>query len=714
MIDVSVVLNMHREALYLVPTLKSLVQCAARARDEGVIVELVAVFDRADDATREVFRAHDLSVFVAVKEVDVDVGSLGLARNAGIGRADGEYVWTSDADDLVSSNAIVALLAAARGHGRAEVAVFLEYLCAFGEQYHNVRYVDSKFLTAGDFAFQHPYVSRIFIRRSAFDSLKYDDLRVTTGFAYEDWYFNCQLRAAGYDMIVAPDTVIFYRQRPGSLLRQANAASVRLIPHSRLFDPEMFLADMRESRRRAGDWNALLADRKAIFAQDNTRLFMESESLQESLWEAIQLEPEIEPHRVEVAGSYSPMPWNPEHWGMQLEHLYGMIGKGRFTDIVLLPWLIAGGAEKYILQVLHEIAAQQPEARILVIAGQAAKRHDWVAKLPKGSVFIDICNAFPHLDSADQDALTIRMLLAIREGDARLHVKSSPFAHRLLDAYAPVLTRLFRIVYYRFSDATYRWRDTVLRGPWGMGVLRRHLPGFWRVLTDCEAIIEADRSLLGPLPSYHPIYARCDVSSAAIAAGSPGRLGTRRKLLWASRVAPEKRPELLSAISERLAAQGVDVKIDAFGTADPGVNAKQVFDQGQGRIRYRGGFSSFSELPLGEYDAFLYTSSFDGLPNILLEMAGAGLPIIAPDVGGISELVKNGVTGRLIPSMYDDASLVEAYVEAVLSLYAEGADWQGMSEACRSLIETRHGAGAFAGQVRDVLCLAPEKSSKVV
>ena len=117
MIDVSVVLNMHREALYLVPTLKSLVQCAARARDEGVIVELVAVFDRADDATREVFRAHDLSVFVAVKEVDVDVGSLGLARNAGIGRADGEYVWTSDADDLVSSNAIVALLAAARGHG---------------------------------------------------------------------------------------------------------------------------------------------------------------------------------------------------------------------------------------------------------------------------------------------------------------------------------------------------------------------------------------------------------------------------------------------------------------------------------------------------------------------------------------------------------------------------------------------------------------------
>lgn len=709
-IDVSVVLNMHREALYLLPTLKSLVGCAQRAAEEGIVVELVAVFDRADDATREVFRSHDLSAFSGVEEVDVDVGSLGLARNAGVERAKGDYVWTSDADDLVSSNSIVALFEAARGHEGGKVAVFLEYLCAFGEQYHNVRYVDSKYLTAADFALQHPYVSRIFIQRSAFDTLKYDDLRVTSGFAYEDWYFNCQLRAAGYDMIVAPDTIIFYRQRFGSLLRQANAASVRLIPHSRLFDQDVFLADMRESRKRAGDWNAMLAERRLIFDQDTTRRIVESETLQEFLQEAIQLEPEIEPHRIESAGSYSPMPWSPNHWGMQLESLYRMIGDGRFTDIVLLPWLNAGGAEKYILQVLNEIVTQQPSARVIVLAGEKARKHEWVSKLPPGSVFVDIFNAFPHLESAELDALTIRAMLAIRDGDARLHVKSSAFAHRVLDAYAPVLSRLFRIVYYRFSDGTYRWKGKVLRGPWGAGVLRRHLAGFWRVLTDCEAIVAADATFLGPLPSYRPIYARCDAMNAESVNG----LGTRKKLLWASRVAPEKRPELVAAISQGLLQRGLVVQIDAFGMSDPGINAKDVFAHCGTMVKYRGGFTTFSELPVGEYDAFLYTSAFDGLPNILLEIAGAGLPIIAPDVGGIGEVVKDGVNGWLIPSMDDDVALVDAYVDAIVSLYADGTDLPGMADAGRHLIKTRHGADAFARQVNDVLCLAPENIRKVV
>ena len=44
-IDVSVVLNMHREALYLRPTLLSLDACANEAKNAGINVELIAVFD---------------------------------------------------------------------------------------------------------------------------------------------------------------------------------------------------------------------------------------------------------------------------------------------------------------------------------------------------------------------------------------------------------------------------------------------------------------------------------------------------------------------------------------------------------------------------------------------------------------------------------------------------------------------------------------------
>lgn len=705
-IDVSVVLNMHREALFLAPTLHSLQACAQKAKESGAVVELIAVFDRSDDATREVFRSISMPAFSRVHEVEADVGSLGLARNAGIDQAQGEFIWTSDADDLVSSNCIVALLDTARRHPRPEIAVFVEYLCAFGDQYHSCRYVGSEHLTAADFALQHPYVSRIFVRRAAFDSIRYDDLRVTSGFAYEDWFMNCELRAMGYDMAVAPDTVFFYRQRVGSLLRQANAASVRLIPHSRLFEVETFLADMQGCRKRVGSWSRFIKTRCDIFENNNTRSFMASEKLVGFLRDAMRLEPEIEPGRVEAADSYSPIPWDPRHWGMQLESFYKMVGKEKFTDVVLLPWLKPGGAEKYILQLLEEIAAKEPRSRFLVITGESARTHEWAGKLPRHVVFVDAYNAFPLLGEKECHLMLLRAMLAVSDDGARLHLKSSVFAHRMLDAFAPVLAGKFRTIYYRFSDGTYAWRGEQLHGPWGINHMRRHLGGFWKVVCDCDAIADYDRAFLGTLDSkYETVYARCDSRpSGANASRSKGRL------LWASRISPEKRPELLVRIAGALRAAGMDVTIDAYGAAHDGIDPRSLFNRHSG-IDYRGSFSSFSDLPVESYDAFLYTSAYDGLPNVLLEALASGLPVVAPDVGGIKEVVVDNVTGWLIQADDDDA-LIGRYVDAVRELYANWPAVAEMASNGRQLIAHRHSAEAFALRVAEAfdLGIGPDRN----
>ena len=57
-IDVSVVPTLHREGKYLARTLRSLSEAAAFARTQGITVELVAVQDRADHATRTIFEAR--------------------------------------------------------------------------------------------------------------------------------------------------------------------------------------------------------------------------------------------------------------------------------------------------------------------------------------------------------------------------------------------------------------------------------------------------------------------------------------------------------------------------------------------------------------------------------------------------------------------------------------------------------------------------------
>src|SRR5690606_15591381 len=120
----------------------------------------------------------------------------------------------------------------------------------------------SEWLTAADFAYDHPYISRIFLRRSAFDTLLYRDLKVTTGFAFEDWDFNCRLLAEGYEFRIAPKTVIFYRQRANSLLKQARNTSANIVPHSRLFEPKYFRSAMQSAREKNSDWQEFIRTRQ--------------------------------------------------------------------------------------------------------------------------------------------------------------------------------------------------------------------------------------------------------------------------------------------------------------------------------------------------------------------------------------------------------------------------------------------------------------------
>jgi glycosyltransferase involved in cell wall biosynthesis len=54
----------------------------------------------------------------------------------------------------------------------------------------------------------------------------------------------------------------------------------------------------------------------------------------------------------------------------------------------------------------------------------------------------------------------------------------------------------------------------------------------------------------------------------------------------------------------------------------------------------------------------MLTSRHEGLPNVLLEAQSLGIPVVAPDVGGVREAVWAGVTGWAVPDA-DAASLAD-------------------------------------------------------
>ena len=61
----------------------------------------------------------------------------------------------------------------------------------------------------------------------------------------------------------------------------------------------------------------------------------------------------------------------------------------------------------------------------------------------------------------------------------------------------------------------------------------------------------------------------------------------------------------------------------------------------------------------------LSTSENEGMPVALIEAQLAGLPVVATDVGAVSEVIQTGVTGRVVPA--DNAALIQAVTEIINS-----------------------------------------------
>jgi len=64
-------------------------------------------------------------------------------------------------------------------------------------------------------------------------------------------------------------------------------------------------------------------------------------------------------------------------------------------------------------------------------------------------------------------------------------------------------------------------------------------------------------------------------------------------------------------------------------------------------------------------DLFVLTSHNEGLGMVLIEAMASGRPIVATDVGGVSDVVLDGVTGILVPS--EEPDKIAAGIKKVLS-----------------------------------------------
>ncbi|HKV86780.1 MAG TPA: glycosyltransferase [Candidatus Dormibacteraeota bacterium] len=100
---------------------------------------------------------------------------------------------------------------------------------------------------------------------------------------------------------------------------------------------------------------------------------------------------------------------------------------------------------------------------------------------------------------------------------------------------------------------------------------------------------------------------------------------------------------------------------------------------------------------LGATDATLFASHGEGLPYALLESMAAGVPAIATCVGGIPDIVVDGVHGLLL-SPRDPQSIARA----IGKLAADRELLARMSAACRKRIAAGYSIDGLAEQIRSL------------
>lgn len=182
-------------------------------------------------------------------------------------------------------------------------------------------------------------------------------------------------------------------------------------------------------------------------------------------------------------------------------------------------------------------------------------------------------------------------------------------------------------------------------------------------------------SQAGKVRTHH--LGTVDPGGCARCAQSPFRI------LSCSFLNPVKRVDRMPAILAGLRARGIDAVWTHLGDG-PELDAvrRAVEAAGVGEHVDLRGHVANNELLAAERalapSCFLNLSSSEGLPVSMMEAGSLGIPVVATDVGGVSEIVHDKVNGRLIPAEFSGDQAIDALA------WLAGLSPDAYDDVCRS------------------------------
>ncbi|HEV2057793.1 MAG TPA: glycosyltransferase family 4 protein, partial [Solirubrobacteraceae bacterium] len=226
------------------------------------------------------------------------------------------------------------------------------------------------------------------------------------------------------------------------------------------------------------------------------------------------------------------------------------------------------------------------------------------------------------------------------------------------------------------------------------------VPRFW---SRADAVLADSAAVAERLPGLHAHVVYCPVELDVALTAPPWPVddapdGSRRPVVgFVGRIEPRKGPLDLVRAAPLIRAAMPDVRIVVVGD-DPYDSAPEY----AARVRAAEDVEHIPWVPDGaavmrHLDVLVAPSRQEPFGTVLAEAMAAGTPVVATRVGGLAEVVADGVTGRLV-TPGDPAELAAAVLEVL-------AGRERMGAAAREHAQ-QFGADAYADRVEAILLQA--------
>ena len=700
----------HAEGLLAHKTIRSIFAALENLDTKKYPYEIIVHIDNGDEATNNYFRQYESNP--KFKIIHSSFKDLGLSRNCIAKHARGKYISFLDADDMLSSNWYVnAIKRMEESDKPIMIHPNIQFNFGAGTRLEFTRRSDSfdKFEDAIILAGVNRWCSAIMGLTETF--LKHPYMKTEKGYGYEDYNLNSNTVGCDIKHMVAPDTIMFYRQKAeGSLLASSNTEHV-IQPYVSLLDidyfksvPENELEKMRpraaESRRvtklyriykkiRATKANYFITPvakltKKALGIEkkeDKPRANVPKVMLEE--WKKInEIESQLYPSKASLDEIFEAEA-NDYSVGLAYYDLVKQIPA--LPDyLFIVPWVRTGGADKVLINYIKAINKQHPDWKVGIITTMPGENTK-AELLPKNAYIIDYGNKADALWETQKEMLFSRLITQLRCN--RLHIINSEYGYHWVSTHKKFVSENTKLDVSVFSITNHYAPEI---GNYVNPFLLDICPIVNHIYTDNNNTIKEIAEKEGiSAKKMTAIYQPISIDEKDMS--NKKNNGNKFCILWASRIDREKLPEVLKKISKKL--NNEQYEIDIFGEAAKHYKKLEFSNE---CAKYCGKFNGMDSIDTSKYDAFLYTSNRDGLPNVLLEAASKKLPIVASDIGGVSDFVENEKTGILI----EDIENPDAYIEAIKKLRKNPDLGKAYTAKAQEKLKTRHSWKKFFEEVK--------------